>query len=431
MNGVAAGAVDAMRAYCHLGDPDLVLVAIAAAATSVRAGDPLWLMVVGPPSSGKTEVLRALNDCADAHMDEVTAAGFLSWTPARGKQTPRPTGVLTRIGPRALVTIGDFSTLLAGSDKGLRDTTFALMRRLYDGSVRRDLGNAPEPLEWEGRLTLLAAVTPAIDNYSSHNSALGDRWMYFRLPELTGDDAREAVTKAQRAASDVERHRAAAAEMFATAVADARLLVDRLELGQHAEHRIADIAIAMTVGRVSVPRSGYGKREVVGEATREERMRLAKQLSLLHSGLVAAGLDEFQALRIVQRVGLDTMPLTRRKVLGELSDGERLTAAEIGRRTGCDRKIVRFALEDLSLVGATRYAGQDTDDDEPNSSTVKRWSLAGEHVERIALIFNSDRKLRRGTKSGYPPPASPEEGRQVDGSDPPFVPRLVDGGAAQ
>lgn len=111
-----------------------------------------------------------VKDLADERVDELTAAALLSWT--KGKQ-PRETGILTRIGRQGFVTVNDFSTVLAGSDHGGRDQLFSLLRVAYDGSVTRDLGNAPRALRWEGRLTILAACTPAIDHYSSHADALG------------------------------------------------------------------------------------------------------------------------------------------------------------------------------------------------------------------------------------------------------------------
>lgn len=120
----------------------------------------MWLLLVGAPSGGKTEVLRALDDVAHGHLDEITAAGLLSWTPGR---KPRATGLLSRVGDRAFATVGDLSTLLAGSDRGQRDMLYALLRRVFDGRVVRELGNAPEPLRWEGRLTLLAAATQEVD----------------------------------------------------------------------------------------------------------------------------------------------------------------------------------------------------------------------------------------------------------------------------
>jgi len=73
---------------------------------------------------------------ADAKLGEVTQAGLIGWT----KRKPaRPTGVLTRIGSKALVTFGDLSSLLATSDRGGRDQVFGLLRDAYDGNVFRDI----------------------------------------------------------------------------------------------------------------------------------------------------------------------------------------------------------------------------------------------------------------------------------------------------
>ena len=67
---------------------------------------------------------------------------MLSWWPGKDK---KPVGVLSRLRPGepVLVTIGDFSTVLAMGDRGARDMLFALLRRIYDGHITRNLGNAP------------------------------------------------------------------------------------------------------------------------------------------------------------------------------------------------------------------------------------------------------------------------------------------------
>jgi hypothetical protein len=168
-----------VRTYQDMPDPSHLAVTLAVAATRDVADDPVWVLLVAPPSSGKTEAVRMLDLCADAHLDDVTAAGLLSW---KAGKNPQPTGVLTRVGDHALVTFGDLSTLLADSDKGRRDLTFGLLRRAYDGHVTRDLGTAPEPLTWKGKLTIVGAVTGIIDNYAVHADALGPRWIYYRLP---------------------------------------------------------------------------------------------------------------------------------------------------------------------------------------------------------------------------------------------------------
>jgi hypothetical protein len=70
---------------------------------------------------------------------------------------------------------------LATSDRGGRDAVFALLRRAYDGSASRDIsppgrteGEHPK-LFWSGRLTVVAAVTGAIDRYTAHADQLGPR----------------------------------------------------------------------------------------------------------------------------------------------------------------------------------------------------------------------------------------------------------------
>lgn len=174
--------IASMRAYLHLPNADNVAFAAAVAVTATAGGDPCWGLLVGAPSGGKTETIRAFGDVADATVDDITGPGLLGWTggPRRG----HPIGLLTCIGDgtRAFATVADLSTLLAQSDKGYRETLYALLRRAYDGDVIREHGQAPRPLRWHGRLMLLAAVTPEIDRYASHTDALGPRWLYWRLP---------------------------------------------------------------------------------------------------------------------------------------------------------------------------------------------------------------------------------------------------------
>jgi hypothetical protein len=129
-NANLAALLDALRGYLHLDDDGHVLFALAVAVSAKLDGDPLWAMIIGPSSGGKTETLRMVDALADERVDELTAASLLSWS--KGKN-PRPTGILTRVGDPAFVTVADFSTVLATSDRGGRDQLFALLRRVYDG----------------------------------------------------------------------------------------------------------------------------------------------------------------------------------------------------------------------------------------------------------------------------------------------------------
>ena len=287
-SGPVGELLELLATYVHLDDPGHVWFALAVAASAALDGDPLWGMLIGPSSSGKTEAIRALDTLAEP-VDEVTAPALLSWTHGR---KPQPTGVLTRIGTRGLVTVGDFSTVLATSDRGGRDQLFALLRRVYDGQVTRDLGNAPVPLRWSGRLTLLAACTPAIDNYASHADQLGPRWLYYRLASASSASKRATSRKARLRAGQLASSRRQAAELTGRLVGAAHGKAASVALSAAAAEHLDDLAIVCCYGRAVVPRNAYGRREIEGLAIVEEPPRLVAQLLLLARGLLALGLQE-------------------------------------------------------------------------------------------------------------------------------------------
>src|SRR5215218_6023793 len=363
--------------YVHLDDPGHVWFALAVAVSAALDGDPLWGMLIGPSSSGKTEAIRALDGLAEP-VDELTAPALLSWT--HGKQ-PRPTGVLTRIGSRGLVTVGDFSTVLATSDRGGRDQLFALLRRVYDGQVTRDLGNAPVPLRWSGRLTLLAACTPAIDNYASHAHQLGPRWLYYRLAAASTTAKRATSRKARLRSGELATFRRQGAELTGRLVAAAHHKVAALQLSPAAAEHLDDLAIVCCYGRAVVPRNAYGRREIEGLAIVEEPPRLVAQLLLLARGLLALGLQEPAAVALCRRAALDSMPAVRRGLLQVLADADEVTVSEAARRVACHRHVARLALEELAAIGLAACPGLDEDpDDDPEPSgrwAAHPWRLAG------------------------------------------------------
>lgn len=92
----------AVRSYLEMDATEAVVVAVVlavAVARDLTDEEPLWLMVVGPPGGGKTEVVSLCKLMADGRIDELTRAGLLSWSTFGRKA--RGTGLLTRIPPVA------------------------------------------------------------------------------------------------------------------------------------------------------------------------------------------------------------------------------------------------------------------------------------------------------------------------------------------
>jgi hypothetical protein len=377
---------DALDSYLHLDEDGHVLFTLAVAIGAQLDGPPLWGMLVGSSSGGKTEDIHMVSRVANERVDELTAAGLLSWT--KGKNA-RPTGILTRIGQsnRGFVTVNDFSTVLAGSDRGGRDQLFALLRVVHDGAVRRDLGNAPEPLTWQGRLTLLAACTPAIDHYSSHADALGPRWLYWRLPNRDAA-AKTATGRKTCQVSTLTVHRAKVADLATQIVADAVPTAKTVTLHPQLTDALVDVAVVAGYGRAAIPRSGYGRREIEGMPSIEDPPRLVNQLMLLARCLFALGLGTRKVLDMCTRAALHSIPQQRLAVLQALveADESELAVSAIARRAGCTRQIARFALEELECVGVTTGP----DDDEPPTSGVfapSQWRLDGPNAQRVRFVL--------------------------------------------
>jgi hypothetical protein len=141
-------------------DPEVVVFAMAVRVSEVLEGPPLWGMLVGPASGGKTEIITVCGD-GTYEMGDVTLPGLLSFRKVgkAGREKFIPVGALTRIGPkvdrdkgvyRGAITIPEFSGVLADSNVGKCDRLYAFMRMTHDGRAPRDLGQVEEQLWWEG-----------------------------------------------------------------------------------------------------------------------------------------------------------------------------------------------------------------------------------------------------------------------------------------
>ncbi|MEJ7569922.1 MAG: hypothetical protein WKF41_16865 [Gaiellaceae bacterium] len=380
-----------MRSYLALGEIDHVLFALAVAVASSLDGDPLWGLLVGAPSSGKTETLRMLDDVADEHLDEITVAGLLSWSKGR---KPEKRGLLARRPGRVLATIADLSTMLTMSDRGSRDMLYSLLRRAYDGRVHRDI-DGPEQLRWEGRLTLLAASTPSVDAYASHSDALGPRWLYLRLPPTDAQQRREASRKARDCGLALAEHRREVRELANKIVGDASSrLKNHATIGELLGDQLDNAALVACLGRANVPRDGYGRREIIGMPTIEEPPRIAGQLDKLARALLALTLDEKDTGALCRRAALDSIPQERLACLDALATGEPLNQSAVARHAACNRNVARRTLEELAAIDVATYIGADRDDDGQRGP----WHLSGENAQLIQAVLAAPRGVPKSVK---------------------------------
>ena len=152
-------------------------------------GDPVWLMVVGPPSGGKTESIIAIATLPDVRLGAtLTEAALLSGTPK--KQSVGKGGLLREIGAFGILVLKDFTSILS-MNRDQRGQLLAALREIFDGSWTRHVGaDGGRTLEWSGKLGLIAGCTAAIDSHHAVMSVMGERFLLYRLPRI--DPAKQA-----------------------------------------------------------------------------------------------------------------------------------------------------------------------------------------------------------------------------------------------
>ena len=116
---------------------------------------------------------------------------------------------------------------------------------------------------------------------------------------------------------------------------------------------------------------------------------------------MALQLSEDAVARLTVRCALDSMPRTRRKVLGALAaadDGMNVSA--LSRATGgTDRKVLKRTAEDLRAVGLTvcPVLEQYDADDESDAGLVARdWRLSDRRLGRLARSVLAAQAEREG-----------------------------------
>ncbi len=144
-----------------LGALDVVL---ACAAVEQLGGDPVWLLMVSGSGNAKTETIGALQGAGAYVTSTVSSEGaLLSATSAKDKAKDATGGLLRKIGPRGLLVIKDFTSILS-MNRDSRATVLAALREVYDGKWERNVGtDGGKTLTWSGRLVVIGATTSKYD----------------------------------------------------------------------------------------------------------------------------------------------------------------------------------------------------------------------------------------------------------------------------
>lgn len=179
-----------IKPYFYTEDQGLLYTSLATTISArKKLGDPVWLVIVGPSSSGKSQVLRpiALTDNKFIHrIDDVTENTFLSGS--QEKKGDDSKSFLKRIGSRGLLVISDLTVIFSKSGD-TKTAVLGAMRMIHDGEMKKMSGSSSKAIEWEGSLGLLAGCTTVIYQFTEELAIMGERFIYWRMKKYDDQKA--------------------------------------------------------------------------------------------------------------------------------------------------------------------------------------------------------------------------------------------------
>jgi hypothetical protein len=374
--------ISSYQAYLSLNDKIPILVMLGAYLGIKIADAPVWLLIVGAPSGGKTAILEGLYDLSDCHLvGAMSEAGLLSGTSNRDKSKDSTGGILRELGEEGVLVCKDWGAVLsAKSDQ--RDGLMQAFRDIYDGLWIRNLGtDGGKTYKWEGKAGLIGATTAAIDKHHAVVTALGNRYILCRIDE--GNDSTRVDHAAMALRSAVFTDRKGAVRQQVVRFINNLQMPDNLEElipdGGEEFNLIVGLSDFASRARSHIERDRY-RHEVIALPEIENSPRLAKMLASLCMGLNVAGVEPELRRAVLTRAARDSAPPIRIKILDFLycspDETQWFKTREVKDHINLTtRDFILRQLDDLRLLGLIhRQYVNGTD-----SRDGYRWAFKDQH----------------------------------------------------
>jgi hypothetical protein len=381
---------DRFREHYYLSDPDVVDVVLGVVAGNHFDSDPVWLHLISPPSSGKTELLYSLFGCDEVYfLSDFTAnaliSGFRDEEPRRPAPVKRPVSdaanegepeegesqaaedgddpedaqaelsppkdysLLPKLDGKVVVT-KDFS-VLHDKPAEARAQILSVLRDVYDGYASRALGNS-DVKGYKARFNYLTGMTPDIEKSWSLNT-LGERFLMYRIRI---DDRRDHCRQALRNVLKPEGLSGIRGELQA-AVKDFLAGLPRTEpaVADDMVNRIIDLADVLSTCRTYVHRERNDDIPCLPQAELASRvgkqlLRVGRSVAMIRGRALVTEAE----FAVMKRIALDSLPTNRRYLLAALWElrSEPRPLDEFARRVPLIASTtVRRELDNLGALG--------------------------------------------------------------------------------
>lgn len=328
-------------------EDDFIIDLVLAIALGIHTNsDPVWLMIVGGSSSGKSEIIQMLDFVKYVHpVSNMTENTFLSGSPSsNGKET----SLLKEMGPKGIITMKDYTSILAmRSEK--KEVITSQMREIFDGHIVKKTGNGLNP-EWKGKMNFIGGVTDAIYSADGESAAMGRRAVIYSMPQ---QDRKKTLNRSRQNTNDGEEKRNKIKQL-AHDYMEEMIPVMPLTLppiDEELSQELMELANFSTHARSPTERDYKGMLNLVHDA--EMPMRVSQQLHLLAQILIHMNDGKLTdtCKYGLYKIAFDNIPKLRRKSLNILAQYRRVTAKGLAQTTNYPTETAKRWLEDLNVLG--------------------------------------------------------------------------------
>jgi hypothetical protein len=350
--------------YQYFEDTNIIDISLASIiATRLQIGDPIWLVIIGASSGGKSQILRplSLTDPKFLHrIDDLTENTFLSGMKlGAGKESP---SLLSRIGKKGMLVMSDLTVLFSKSAES-RATILSQFRMIYDGEMTKFSGSSATPITWKGYLGVIAGSTPNIYAHFEEVADMGERFIYYRMKDYNPEKATKLAMGRKLFGKNLDD---TLAEMYAGYIKDVVQKHDDkdIELPENVQERI--LQIAQFAERVRTPVHTDWRGEIITKIPISAMpMRVALQLTSIAKALTLIRCYEEEELgerdmEIIDHCGWSLANEEKRaclRVLANVQYGVYIKTQIVADKVGLATAVIGNILQNLTSVGILERTG--------------------------------------------------------------------------
>lgn len=355
--------------YVYSEDQGMSRIAIASIiATRKKLGDPVWMILIGASSSGKSQILRplAMTDNKFIHrIDDLTENTLLSGV--RVKKGEKEISLLKRIGSLGIIVISDLTVLFSKNSES-KNAILGQFRMVYDGEMTKFSGTNSEPITWKGSLGVLAGSTPSIYSHFEEVADMGERFIYYRMKPYNIEKATRLSLDRKIFGKDLDSKLSSLYEDYIKDVVKNQ--GDMPAIDGEVHERILNISMFAAILRTPTHYDKYAK-QIDKVPVPEMPMRVALQLTAITKGLMTmryhdtnntTWLLEEEDISYIEWCAYSLANEERRaclKILAGLGEGEYIKTQIIADQIGLSTSIIGMNLQHLSAIGILERFGYD------------------------------------------------------------------------